>query len=123
MIARGEVLSYAAVVAFQRPRVYIPDPVCVQWQFPLMVEYERLNKPHDRCRAIFLDPTFKRAWMRRGMVRHSRGKYAGAVDDFSEALLLDPNDKHAKKLKEHSAAKVCEVRLTSLTFLTILFRS
>ncbi len=54
--------------------------------------------------------------MRRGMVRHSRGKYAGAVADFSEALLLDPNDKHAKKLKEHSAAKVCEVWLKSLTF-------
>lgn len=55
------------------------------------------------------------------MVRHSRGKYAGAVADFTEALLLDPNDKHAKKLKEHSAAKVQEVRLTSTPFLNNLF--
>lgn len=49
--------------------------------------------------------------MRRGMVRHSRGKYADSVADFTEALLLDPNDKHAKKLREHSAAKEREVRL------------
>lgn len=60
-------------------------------------------------RAISLDPAFKKAWMRRGMVRHSRGKYAGSVADFTEALLLDPNDKHAKKLLEHSAAKEREV--------------
>lgn len=72
---------------------------------------------HDEiawCRAISLDPSFKKAWMRRGMVRHSRGKYAGSVADFTEALLLDPNDKHAKKLREHSAAKEREVRLMIL---------
>jgi len=57
------------------------------------------------------------------MVRHSRGKYAGAVADFTEALILDPKDKHAKKLKEHSAAKVCEVRLTTVAFLLIVFCS
>lgn len=50
------------------------------------------------------------------MVRHSRGKYAGSVADFNEALLLDPNDKHAKKLREHSADKEREVLLTTITY-------
>lgn len=54
--------------------------------------------------------------MRRGMVKHSRGKYAGSVADFTEALRLDPGDKHARKLKEHSAAKEREVRLMNLTY-------
>lgn len=53
--------------------------------------------------------------MRRGMVRHSRGKYAGSVADFNEALLLDPNDKHAKKLRDHSAAREREVLLKFCT--------
>eukprot|EP00752_Nemacystus_decipiens_P006119 g5519.t1 len=71
---------------------------------------ERFDQAEDDCtRAISLEPAFKKAWMRRGMVRHSRGKYAGSVADFDEALLLDPNDKHAKKLREHSAAKEREV--------------
>lgn len=52
------------------------------------------------------------------MVRHSRGKYAGSVADFNEALLLDPNDKHAKKLREHSATKEREVLLTTFIFFT-----
>lgn len=47
------------------------------------------------------------------MVRHSRGKYAGSIADFTEALHLDPNEKHAKKLMDHSRAKQREVRLTS----------
>lgn len=76
-----------------------------------LADGKNMNTPslHHRCRAISLDPAFKKAWMRRGMVRHSRGKYAGSVADFNEALLLDPNDKHAKKLREHSAAKEREV--------------
>lgn len=49
--------------------------------------------------------------MRRGVVRHSRGKYAGSVSDFTEVLRLDPNDKQAIKLRAHSAAKEREVRL------------
>lgn len=49
--------------------------------------------------------------MRRGMVRHSRGKYSGSVADFTEALQLDPSDKHAQTLREHSTTKEREVRL------------
>lgn len=56
--------------------------------------------------------------MRRGMVRYSRGKYAGSVADFDEVLLLDPNDKHAIKLREHSAAKEREVMWTNFAFPT-----
>lgn len=62
-------------------------------------------------RAIALDPGFKKAWMRRGVVRHSRGKYAEAVADFTEALVLDTSDQHAHKLREHSTTKKREVRL------------
>lgn len=53
--------------------------------------------------------------MRRGMVRYSRGKYAGSVADFTEALRLDPDDDQTIKLRKLSAAKQLEVRLTSLT--------
>lgn len=52
------------------------------------------------------------------MVRHSRGKYASSIADFNEALLLDPNDKHAKKLREHSAAKEREVLLKTCSLST-----
>lgn len=62
-------------------------------------------------RAIALDHGFKKAWMRRGMVRHSRGKYAAAVADFTEVLRLDPRERHALKLREHSVAKEREVRI------------
>lgn len=51
------------------------------------------------------------------MVRHVRGKYAGSIADFTEALRLDPNDKNAQKLMEHSAAKEREVRLTNPPFI------
>lgn len=44
------------------------------------------------------------------MVRHSRGKYAGAGADFTKVLDLDPTDKYAQKLRAHSAAKEREVR-------------
>lgn len=77
--------------------------------------------PCQWCRAISLDPAFKKAWMRRGIVRHSRGKYAGSVADFNEALLLDPYDKHAKKLRGHSAAKEREVLLRALAFSILHF--
>ena len=62
-------------------------------------------------RAIHLDAEFKKAWMRRGMVRYSRGKYAGAVADFAESVRLDPNDMKAFKLRELTAAKQRQVRL------------
>lgn len=63
-------------------------------------------------RAISLDAEFKKAWMRRGMVRYSRGKYAGAVADFAESVRLDPNDMKAFKLRELTAAKQRQVPLT-----------
>ncbi|CAM9269673.1 unnamed protein product [Scytosiphon promiscuus] len=73
-------------------------------------QIERFEQAEDDCtRAVSLDPKFKKAWMRRGMVRYSRGKYAGSIADFTEALRLDPNDKHAKKLLEHSRGKQREV--------------
>ena len=36
--------------------------------------------------AVRLDPSYVKAWTRRGMVRHKRGKYSRAVADFDEAL-------------------------------------
>lgn len=52
--------------------------------------------------------------MRRGMVRYSRGKYAGSVADFTECVRLDPSDTKAFKLRELTAAKQRQVRLTNL---------
>lgn len=55
--------------------------------------------------------------MRRGMVRYSRGKYAGAVADFAESVRLDPTDTKAFKLRELTAAKQRQVRQT--TFVSV----
>lgn len=52
----------------------------------------------DCSRAIDLDATYVKAWMRRGMTRFRRGKYDQAVADFEQALALEPGNKEVEKL-------------------------
>lgn len=47
-------------------------------------------------------------------MRYCRGKYAEAVADFTESVLLDPSDTKAEQLRELTAAKLRQVRLTNL---------
>ena len=58
----------------------------------------RLNKlelAEDDCsRSISLDPSYVKAWSRRGSTRFKRGKYMDAVIDFEEALRLTSEDSH-----------------------------
>ncbi|CAM9909977.1 unnamed protein product, partial [Choristocarpus tenellus] len=61
-------------------------------------------------RALELDPCATKAWMRRGIARHKRGKYLKAVQDFSEVLRLCPGNREATGLQEKSLAKYREVR-------------
>lgn len=63
----------------------------------------------DCTRAIMLDATYIKAWSRRGMVRFRRGKYAEAVEDFKEALRLDPGSNEIDKLLKKTQAKWEEV--------------
>lgn len=59
----------------------------------------------DCSRAIELDPTYVKAWMRRGMTRFRRGKYDQAVADFEQALALEPGNKEVEKLLHKTRSK------------------
>ena len=60
----------------------------------------------DCTRAINLDPTFTKAWIRRGMTRHRRGKYKEAIGDFERALEIGPsNNADLRRLLEKTRQK------------------
>lgn len=59
--------------------------------------------------ALARDDTYVKAWMRRGSVRHSRGKYVDAIADFHKVLELDPKNTAARKSMGESEAKLREV--------------
>ncbi|KAF4131956.1 Tetratricopeptide repeat [Phytophthora infestans] len=63
----------------------------------------------DCARAILLDPTYMKGWSRRGMTRYRRGKYAESVQDFEEALRLDPDNREVTKLMKAAKEKHGEV--------------
>lgn len=42
--------------------------------------------------ALEVDSSFTKAYIRRGMARHRRGKYLDAIDDFEEALQHEPQN-------------------------------
>ncbi|KAG6964394.1 hypothetical protein JG688_00007725 [Phytophthora aleatoria] len=63
----------------------------------------------DCMRAILLDPTYMKGWSRRGMTRYRRGKYAESVQDFEEALRLDPENREVTKLMKVAKEKHEEV--------------
>eukprot|EP00953_Heterococcus_sp_UTEX-ZZ885_P036755 18913-Heterococcus_DN1.PRE.3 len=46
----------------------------------------------DCCKSLQLNPSVTKAWVRCGMVRHKRGKYALAIHDFRHALSLEQSD-------------------------------
>nr|CCA14280.1 conserved hypothetical protein [Albugo laibachii Nc14] len=71
---------------------------------------KRFASAEDDCScAINLDPAYVKGWMRRGIARFQRGKYIGAIDDFAEALRLDPSNKGVEKLLAKTQAKLREV--------------
>jgi serine/threonine-protein phosphatase 5 len=50
----------------------------------------------DAKEALNLDPTFVKAFYRRGEAHYALGKYKEARMDFKKVLQLKPNDKDAK---------------------------
>lgn len=76
------------------------------------LKLDKLQQGEDDCtRALELDDTFVKAWTRRGIVRHKRGRYPEAVQDFTEALKRCPAAQvpEVKKLLDQSIAKDKEV--------------
>jgi tetratricopeptide (TPR) repeat protein len=68
------------------------------------------ERAEDDCtHALEVDPKYVKAWSRRGMVRHRRGKYAGAMTDFETALELEPSNVEVSKLLSKSKAKFEEL--------------
>ncbi|KAG7383306.1 hypothetical protein PHYPSEUDO_003845 [Phytophthora pseudosyringae] len=63
----------------------------------------------DCARAILLDPAYMKGWSRRGMTRYRRGKYAESVQDFKEALRLEPENREVTKLMKAAMDKHEEV--------------
>ncbi|KAL4162367.1 hypothetical protein PRNP1_002908 [Phytophthora ramorum] len=63
----------------------------------------------DCTRAILLDPGYMKGWSRRGMTRYRRGKYAESVQDFKEALRLEPGNREVTKLLKAAKEKHEEV--------------
>jgi tetratricopeptide (TPR) repeat protein len=63
----------------------------------------------DCTRAILLDPGYMKGWSRRGMTRYRRGKYAESVQDFEQALRLEPGNKEVTKLMSAAKGKHEEV--------------
>lgn len=74
------------------------------------IRLERFELAEDDCtRALRIDPTYIKAWVRRGMARFKRGKYKDACSDFEEAALKDPSNSEFRNLAENAAAKYLEV--------------
>ncbi|ETI38076.1 hypothetical protein F441_15918 [Phytophthora nicotianae CJ01A1] len=63
----------------------------------------------DCTRATLLDPAYMKGWSRRGMTRYRRGKYAESVQDFEEALRLEPENREVTKLMKAAKEKHEEV--------------
>eukprot|EP00516_Mucochytrium_quahogii_P003788 CAMPEP_0203751070 /NCGR_PEP_ID=MMETSP0098-20131031/5202_1 /ASSEMBLY_ACC=CAM_ASM_000208 /TAXON_ID=96639 /ORGANISM=" , Strain NY0313808BC1" /LENGTH=853 /DNA_ID=CAMNT_0050640633 /DNA_START=320 /DNA_END=2878 /DNA_ORIENTATION=- len=75
----------------------LPSDVCDPKPFAnramACLKLELWQRAEEDCtRAIELDPTFTKSYARRGMARHRRGKYLDAIDDFEEALHLEPKN-------------------------------
>ncbi|CEG46422.1 FOG: TPR repeat [Plasmopara halstedii] len=63
----------------------------------------------DATRAILLNPAYLKGWSRRGMTRYRRGKYAESIQDFEEALRLDPENREVAKLLKAAQVKHVDV--------------
>ena len=60
----------------------------------------------DCTEAIALDPTYIKAFLRRGAARLGLKKYSDALNDFQQVLKLEPNNKQARTEVEH-IQRVC----------------
>ncbi|CAM9464078.1 unnamed protein product [Chrysoparadoxa australica] len=74
------------------------------------MKLDRLGQAEDdAAEAIALCGSYVKAWSRRGMVRHKRGRYANAVADFTKALELSPGNAELGALLKRSREKLQEV--------------
>jgi len=74
------------------------------------LKLEHWEKAELDCdEALRIDNEFVKAYSRRGIARHRRGKYLDAIDDFEEALFRDPNNKDLNSLLAASRKKYNEV--------------
>ena len=74
------------------------------------IKLEHWQAAEQDCdRALELDPAFSKAYARRGVARHRRGKYAAAIEDFEEALLREAGNSKLLELLAESRRKFNEV--------------
>jgi tetratricopeptide (TPR) repeat protein len=88
------------------------EQACVLWANRAMAALKvgLLERAEDDCtRAIQLNPDYHKARLRRGMTRHKRGRYAGAVEDFDWLIKANTSIEDVAKLRERSYQKHLEV--------------
>jgi tetratricopeptide (TPR) repeat protein len=74
------------------------------------IKLEHWQAAEQDCdRALELDSAFSKAYARRGVARHRRGKYAAAIEDFEEALLREAGNSKLLELLAESRRKFNEV--------------
>ncbi|OQR82971.1 hypothetical protein ACHHYP_15288 [Achlya hypogyna] len=100
-----------AILYYSRSLAYDPTNAIVHANRALThLRLQNFAKAEDDCsRAIELDSSYVKAWSRRGMTRFRRGKYSEAVADFTQALVLDPENREIEKLLKKTEEKWLEV--------------
>lgn len=74
------------------------------------LKLEKLDKAEFDCsQSLKYDPTYVKAWSRRGLTRFKRGKYSDSASDFFHAIKLDPENKELPQLLQKAKDKHMEV--------------
>lgn len=99
------VLYYTRSIAF-----YDQDAILYSNRALAQLRLKQFSLAEQDCtRAIELDHTFLKAWIRRGITRHRRGKYKEAIEDFEKVLELDNKNTVVEKLLHKTRQKYKEV--------------
>ena len=68
------------------------------------MEWNYGMKDADKCLA--LDPTFVKAWGRKGTIHHFMKEYHKALDCFDKGLKIDPESKDCKEGKARTLSAI-----------------
>lgn len=105
-----------SLVCYTRSLALVNDTVAASLVYGnralVKLQLSQFAGAEDDCdAALVLDPSYRKGWLRRGMVRHKRGHYSEAVVDFTKALSLSgtESDTMITRLMEKSKAKDAEV--------------
>lgn len=83
------------------------NPMIIANRAMAYLKIQRFQEAEDDCTlALALDPTYVKAFMRRGTARMSLNRVSEAVEDFQRAVELEPKNKQAKTDLEQALMKL-----------------